>query len=143
VAALLLRLPSSAALLRTPDSFDATPNGPNSLTTRITRWQDTHYKTNIYRAKWLSSMRSKRTIRNLSLYAELTGHGGIYAFLNLRGQMKKRQLFLKWCTNMLTLTIIFLATGLGATQTSDLSLVGTVMVLAIGRIYFITPITGE
>ena len=57
--------------------------------------------------------------------------------------MKKRQLFLKWClTNMLTLAIIFLATGFGATQTSDLSLVGKVMVLAIVGIYFITTIYG-
>jgi MotA/TolQ/ExbB proton channel family len=57
--------------------------------------------------------------------------------------MKKRQLFLQWClTNMLTLAIIFLATGFGATQTSDLSLVGRVMVLAIVGIYFITTIYG-
>ena len=63
--------------------------------------------------------------------------------LSLQAHMKKRQLFLKWClTNMLTLAIIFLATGLGATQTSDLSLVGKVMVLAIVGIYFVTTIYG-
>lgn len=77
------------------------------------------------------------------LYAEFRATAEYKEFFNLRAQMKKRQLFLKWClTNMLTLAIIFLATGLGATQTADLSLVGKVMVLAIVGIYFITTIYG-
>jgi len=67
----------------------------------------------------------------------------VNGFLSLQAHMKKRQLFLKWClTNMLTLAVIVLAIGFGATQTSDLSLVGKVMVLAIVGIYFITTIYG-
>jgi hypothetical protein len=63
------------------------------------------------------------------------------AALNLPGQMKKRQLFLKWClTNMLTLAIIFLAAAFGASQTQNFSLVGKTMVLAIVLIYLITTI---
>jgi MotA/TolQ/ExbB proton channel family len=58
-----------------------------------------------------------------------------------QAHMKKRQLFLKWClTNMLTVAIISLATSFGAGQTSNLSLVGKAMVLAIVLIYFITTI---
>ena len=67
--------------------------------------------------------------------------GGSNAALNLPGQVKKRQLFLKWClTNMLTVAIIFVAVAFGAAQMQNFSLVGKTMVLAIALIYLIATI---